>query len=56
MIAQLGVECAAAARNDVHVHIVGGQRFRLVLHAGTAPEIAEDDRCYSHTLAEPRGA
>ena len=44
MLAQLCVERAARAGHDVHVDLVGRQRFRVVLHAGTSPQISEHDR------------
>ena len=56
MAAQLRVQGAARAGHDVDVDLVGGQRFGVILHAGTAPQITEDHRGYSHTFAEPRGA
>ena len=56
MVAQLRVERAARAGHDVHVDLMGCQRFRVVLHAGTPPEVTKNDRRYSHSLAKPRGA
>jgi hypothetical protein len=50
---QLGVERAAGAGHDVDVDLVGRQRFRVVLHAGTAPQVTEDDRRDSHTFVKP---
>ena len=41
---QLRVNGAAAASDDVHVDVMGREGFRVVLHAGAAPEIAEHHR------------
>ena len=56
MVAQLRVERAPRAGDDVDVDVMGRQRFGVVLHAGTAPQVTENNRRYSHTLAQPRGA
>jgi UDP-N-acetylglucosamine--N-acetylmuramyl-(pentapeptide) pyrophosphoryl-undecaprenol N-acetylglucosamine transferase len=44
----LRVNGTAPAGDDVHVDVVGGEGFRMVLHAGTAPEIAENHRGDAH--------
>ena len=56
IVAQLRVERAARAGDDVDVDLVGRQRFGVVLHAGTPPQVTENYRRYSHTLEKPRGA
>ena len=50
MDARLRVNGAAPARDDVDVDLVGREGFRMVLHAGTAPEIAENDRGDAHKV------
>lgn len=47
----------ALVGDDVDVGGAQGQCFGVVLHAGTASEIAEDHRGNSHEIAAaPRGA
>jgi UDP-N-acetylglucosamine--N-acetylmuramyl-(pentapeptide) pyrophosphoryl-undecaprenol N-acetylglucosamine transferase len=48
MEAQLGVNGTAPAGDDVDVDLMGREGFRMVLHAGTAPEIAENHRGDAH--------
>ncbi len=48
MDAQLRVNGTAPAGDDVHVDVMGREGFRMVLHAGTAPEIAENHRGDAH--------
>jgi UDP-N-acetylglucosamine:LPS N-acetylglucosamine transferase len=43
MRSHLGVRAAAGARDHIEVHVVGREGLRVVLHKGTAPEIAEDE-------------
>ena len=50
MDARLRVNGTAPARDDVDVDLVGREGFRMVLHAGTAPEIAENDRGDAHKV------
>lgn len=45
---QRRVHGAASARDDVDVDGVSRERFRMVLHAGTASEIAEHDGGHAH--------
>jgi UDP-N-acetylglucosamine--N-acetylmuramyl-(pentapeptide) pyrophosphoryl-undecaprenol N-acetylglucosamine transferase len=47
MVAHPRVSATARAGDDVHVDVLG-QGFRMVLHAGTAPEITEDHRGHAH--------
>jgi UDP-N-acetylglucosamine--N-acetylmuramyl-(pentapeptide) pyrophosphoryl-undecaprenol N-acetylglucosamine transferase len=48
METKVRVNGTAPTGDDVHVDLVGREGFRMVLHAGTAPEITEDDRGYAH--------
>ena len=48
MAAQLCDGRTARASHDVHVDLMGGQRFGVILHPGTAPQIAQDDHGHSH--------
>jgi UDP-N-acetylglucosamine--N-acetylmuramyl-(pentapeptide) pyrophosphoryl-undecaprenol N-acetylglucosamine transferase len=48
MDAHLRVNGTTPAGDDVHVDLMGRQSFRMVLHAGTASEITEDDRGHAH--------
>jgi UDP-N-acetylglucosamine--N-acetylmuramyl-(pentapeptide) pyrophosphoryl-undecaprenol N-acetylglucosamine transferase len=45
---QLRVNGTAPAGDDVHVDLMGREGFRMVLHAGAAPEIAENHRGDAH--------
>jgi UDP-N-acetylglucosamine--N-acetylmuramyl-(pentapeptide) pyrophosphoryl-undecaprenol N-acetylglucosamine transferase len=45
---QLRVRATPRAGDDVHVDVVGRERRRVILQAGTAPEIAEDNRGHAH--------
>lgn len=49
MDSQLRVNGTVPAGDDVHVDLMGRQSFRMVLHAGTASEITEDDRGHAHS-------